>query len=57
MTTEEDIWRRFEAALPGLDERTRRLWAAQEARDHGYGGVSLVARATGVSRRSSSSAG
>jgi len=34
-----------------LDERSRRLWAATEADALGYGGVSLVAKATGISRR------
>jgi hypothetical protein len=34
-----------------LDERMRRLFCAAEAKVIGYGGVSLVARATGVSRR------
>jgi hypothetical protein len=34
-----------------LDERMRRLVAAAESASIGYGGVSLVARATGVSRR------
>ncbi len=34
-----------------LNERQRRLWAAAEAKTAGYGGVSLVARATGISRR------
>ena len=33
-----------------LDERRRRQWAAAEARDLGQGGISLVARATGLSR-------
>jgi Rhodopirellula transposase DDE domain len=32
-----------------LDERTRRLWAAAEARSAGHGGVSAVVRATGIS--------
>ncbi len=32
-----------------FDERTRRLWAAAEARAAGYGGVSAVVRATGIS--------
>ncbi len=32
-----------------LDERTRRLWAAAEARSAGYGGLSAVVRATGIS--------
>jgi len=44
------IQRKYQALLPELDERRRRQWAAAEARDLGYGGVSLVARATGLSR-------
>ena len=32
-----------------LDERTRRLWAAAEARAAGYGGLAAVVRATGIS--------
>jgi transposase len=31
-----------------LNERSRRLWAAAEARSHGFGGISAVARATGL---------
>jgi hypothetical protein len=31
-----------------LDERTRRLWAAAEARSAGYGGLAAVVRATGI---------
>ena len=33
-----------------LDERTRRLWAAAEARAIGRGGITRVAEATGLSR-------
>ena len=33
-----------------LNERQRRLWAASEALSFGYGGISTVARATGLSR-------
>jgi hypothetical protein len=33
-----------------MNERMRRLWAAEEAKTLGYGGVCLVARATGLSR-------
>jgi transposase len=33
-----------------LDERSRRQWAATEARDYGYGGISAVAAATGLAR-------
>jgi hypothetical protein len=31
-------------------ERSRRLWAATEARAIGHGGIALVERATGISR-------
>lgn len=33
-----------------LDERGRRVWAAAEAKSLPYGGISLVAKATGISR-------
>ena len=46
-----DIQRRFRSLVPFLDERMRRLVAASESKVIGYGGVSVVARATGVSRR------
>ena len=42
--------RKYRAVAPELDERRRRQWAAAEARDAGYGGVTLVARATGLAR-------
>jgi len=35
---------------PVLDEQSRRIWCATEAQVLGYGGVSLVNRATGVTR-------
>jgi len=41
---------RFAQVASVLDERKRRLWAAAEAKAVGYGGVSLVARATGLTR-------
>jgi Rhodopirellula transposase DDE domain len=41
---------KFEAILPHLDERQRRLVLAAEARSLGHGGISLVARASGISR-------
>ena len=41
---------RFATIAPHLNERQRRLWVGTEARALGRGGVSLVARATGVSR-------
>jgi len=48
--TTERIRRAFEALDPEMDERMRRQWAAAEARGLGYGGVSTVSRATGLSR-------
>jgi hypothetical protein len=51
VASEAEIKQRF-AQLDGwLDERARRLWAAAESVAHGRGGISLVARASGVSRR------
>ena len=37
------------ALAPTLTERSRRVWAATEARAVGRGGIALVARATGIS--------
>jgi transposase len=51
MVTEPEIKARFEMLAPFLNERTRRLAAAAEAASIGRGGVSRVARATGISRR------
>jgi hypothetical protein len=45
------IQKRFRSLSRFLDERMRRLVAAAESESIGYGGVSAVARATGVSRR------
>ena len=41
---------RFELLTPYLDEKTRRLMVAAEAQSIGFGGISIVARATGVTR-------
>jgi len=46
----ESIRRRFQSLRPEMDERTRRHWAAVEARELGWGGVTAVAAATGLSR-------
>src|SRR6266851_3515380 len=51
MVAERAIRRRFRLIAPHLDERLRRLVAAAEVAAAGAGGVSAVARATGVSRR------
>ena len=48
---EAAIRQRFESLASTLDERQRRWWAASEAKAWGYGGVSLVSRSTGISRR------
>src|SRR3974377_1593134 len=50
MIDETAIRLRYEALRPSLDERGRRLFAAAEARAAGVGGVSAVARGTGVAR-------
>jgi hypothetical protein len=46
----ERIRRKFQCLDVVLDERSRRQWAAAEAAELGYGGVSAVARATGFAR-------
>lgn len=48
---EMEIQSRYEAIRAYLNERTRRLWAASEVKAAGRGSISLVARATGISRR------
>jgi transposase len=47
---ESKIAEKYEALRGVMDEQTRRLWAATEARAIGYGGVSTVARAVGLTR-------
>src|ERR1700676_2090855 len=44
------IRERFAAVGRGLNERTRRLFAAVEARTAGYGGIAASSRATGIAR-------
>jgi hypothetical protein len=44
------IRRKFRSLRPEMDERMRRQWAASEAGDLGWGGVTVVATATGLSR-------
>ena len=46
-----ELKRKFRTAWPHLDERTRRIMAASEALSLGYGGVSAVRRACGLSRK------
>ena len=39
---------KYKALAPILTERARRIWAATEARAAGRGGITVVARATGI---------
>jgi len=50
MPEAEGLARKFEVLARVLDERTRRLVAAAEAQALGFGGVTAVARASGLSR-------
>jgi hypothetical protein len=49
-TVIERIRRMYRMLSPEMDERMRRQWAAAEARELGWGGVTLVAQASGLSR-------
>jgi hypothetical protein len=48
MIDSQRIKARFSRAAPHLSERGRRLYAAIEAEEAGYGGIAAVCRATGV---------
>ena len=50
MTIREAIQTKYVVLSGHLDERSRRIWAAAEAKSLGYGGSSLVSRATGLAR-------
>jgi len=49
--SERLIRKKYKVLAPHLNERSRRLFAAVEAQALGYGGVSVVAKITKVSRR------
>jgi hypothetical protein len=51
MDTLAKVTQKLRSVWPLLDERTRRIMAANEAIALGYGGVSLVRRACGLSRK------
>jgi hypothetical protein len=51
MSELEFIQSKYEMLRPVMDERMRRLWAAAEAKALGWGGIAVVAAATGLSRR------
>jgi hypothetical protein len=46
-----DARKRYKEMAPVLDEQSRRRFAALEAQALGHGGVSLMARITGLARR------
>jgi hypothetical protein len=48
MMDHRPIQERFAAVGPYLDERSRRMFAAAEAKAAGYGGIAAVWRATGI---------
>ena len=47
---EARIVAKWAVVSPVLDERARRLWAAAESREIGYGGDSVISAATGLAR-------
>lgn len=47
---EETIQRKYEQLAPYFNESSLRMWAASEALSWGHGGITSVARATGLSR-------
>ena len=49
MSTVAELKRKLRPAWPHLDERTQRIMAATEALSLGYGGVTLVSQASGLS--------
>ena len=53
MITLPELMQKFQLVWPLLDERTRRVMAANEAMSLGFGGVSAVHRASGLSRSES----
>ena len=50
MNTEQQISKKMAMVIPHLNEKQRRLLMAAEAKVLGWGGISKVAKATGVSR-------
>ena len=51
MKASSELRAKLASVWPLLDERTRRLMAASEARASGHGGISAVSRACGLSRK------
>jgi hypothetical protein len=50
MVNESSICARFAAVGGSLNERSRRLFAAAEAKTAGYGGIAATSRASGIAR-------
>lgn len=48
---QKEISKKWEIISPFLDERSRRLWVGMEAQNIGRGGVTLLAKATGMTRK------
>ncbi len=48
---EAGIQAKYEQISFCLNERGRRLWAAAEAKGYGRGGISIVIKATGISKK------
>ena len=46
----ENIQDKFVRIASHLDEKSKRLWCANEAMSLGWGGVTIVSKATGISR-------
>jgi len=44
------VQQKYRSLSPIMDEKVRRLWAASEALALGWGGISAVAEATGLSQ-------
>ena len=50
MKKEEEISKKFERLSEYLNEKTRRIWSANEAISIGWGGIEIVSKSTGLSR-------
>lgn len=50
MEKSEQIKQKYNIIASSLDERTRRLWCAAEAKVIGHGGIAIVSKATGIAR-------
>lgn len=48
---EKDLSKKWGVLLPLLNERSKRIWAGMEAKIIGHGGISLLERVTGLTRK------